>query len=592
MNFKFFFIILLIFPTIIQPQNRKKKLYLADIWVSKKAKNIASDIHEEIKQNVLVKYGEYYHVLTDKDIKKIYKQNKEVQYSICSQEACRKKVAQFIGANEILYGHVIMSGKKLKANLKNLTYNKNKRSLNKKSKIVLKFSKKEYKAKLREITSQLIDPKKKLKSDFNMFLDELLDPTMSIDSQELKVVNNSESYGDSAFYGKNYENEYEESCFLYVFFCEPRGKLSTKGALEYYQEALENTLQIKDENVRKKKQDHLLKKLAITKKVGSSRITNSIELLIYRAMSLKGEDSYAILNKVKDKLVHSIFTTRNLVELYNIFSKKMYYDQILEQDFNYNNYGQFYTGKYVTNSIGMELVFIPAGIFDMGCSAIDSECDDDEKPRHRVKISKSFYISKYEVTKGNYEQFTNSTGYTKNFNKMDTSCIDNERNQNHPEICVSLDDAKEFAKWLSEKENKNYRLPTEAEWEYAARSFTSKPYYWGTKVDNKYVWYHVNSKKTINPVGQRLPNSFGLYDMLGNVWELVLDCYDNDFYKKSPKVDPINDIEEDKCRYKGVRGGSILTYTRRLRVSFRDYYYPYNEFDYYGFRLVFVPKSK
>jgi serine/threonine protein kinase len=140
------------------------------------------------------------------------------------------------------------------------------------------------------------------------------------------------------------------------------------------------------------------------------------------------------------------------------------------------------SGKTFKNSIGMEFVEIPAGEFMMGCSILDFDCKASEKPRHKVKISQSFFIGKYEVTQKQWKTVMGDN--PSHFQECGGDCpVDNR----------SWEDAQRFIEKLSVKDGKKYRLPTEAEWEYAARAGTRTLYYWGDKVDHAFLWYTENS---------------------------------------------------------------------------------------------------
>ncbi len=221
---------------------------------------------------------------------------------------------------------------------------------------------------------------------------------------------------------------------------------------------------------------------------------------------------------------------------------KVYLKKPAEQEPSTEKLSERPTENVFTNSIGMEFVSIPAGEFLMGCSSNDSSCSDDEKPSHKVKLTKGFYMGKYEVTKGEFQKFVDATKYQTEAEKGDgcDSWTDSEwktkkefswrnvgftQTENDPVVCVSWNDTQEYAKWLSKKEGKSYRLPTEAEWEYAARAGAKTKYSFGNEESKleDYAWYSSNSGSKTHPVGQKKPNAFGLYDMLGNVWEWVND---------------------------------------------------------------------
>ena len=236
------------------------------------------------------------------------------------------------------------------------------------------------------------------------------------------------------------------------------------------------------------------------------------------------------------------------------------------------------------NAIGMEFVKIAPGEFVMGCSADDSECNADEKPAHRVQITKAFEMGKYEVTQSQWQAVMGSNPST-------------IKGDDHPVETVSKNDAHDFlARLNARNDGYMYRLPTEAEWEYSARAGTS-----GTptaSLDDA-AWYAANSEDETHPVGQKKPNAWGLYDMLGNVREWVEDVYMRDFYSNSPLADPGGSQAGPQGR-EGGRGGRQLPIMRGgawdnpanfLRLSARYHYYgPTLRLSDLGFRVVREPK--
>ncbi len=176
-----------------------------------------------------------------------------------------------------------------------------------------------------------------------------------------------------------------------------------------------------------------------------------------------------------------------------------------------------------TNSIGMKMVLIPAGEFTMGSN--DNEDSDNEKPPHRVRITKPFYLGQFHVTVGQYRQFVEQSGYTPSVLVAGVSWKTAFPSQpdDCPVVNVSWNDAQAFCDWLSKKEGKAYRLPTEAEWEYACRAGTQAKWSFGDDEGKlgDYAWFSGNSRSHTHPVGQKKPNAWGLYDMLGNACEWV-----------------------------------------------------------------------
>jgi formylglycine-generating enzyme required for sulfatase activity len=230
--------------------------------------------------------------------------------------------------------------------------------------------------------------------------------------------------------------------------------------------------------------------------------------------------------------------------------------------------------KAYTNSIDMEFVLIPAGSFMMGSTDDDANADDDEKPAHKVSISKPFYLGKYEVTQAQWEAVMES-----NPSRF--------KGRNKPIDRVSWEDIQVFIQRLNKKEGHDrYRLPTEAEWEYAARAGTTSVYSFGDEAADlaRYAWYERNSAGgEASPVGQKKPNAWGLYDMHGNVWEWVQDWYLDIYYSSSPSSDPIGPSSgwDRVCR-----GGNLDMIAELCRAAVRFHPAPVNRVDGLGFRLA------
>ena len=209
---------------------------------------------------------------------------------------------------------------------------------------------------------------------------------------------------------------------------------------------------------------------------------------------------------------------------------------------------------------GPEMVVIPAGRFRMGCvSGLD--CFDYEKPVHEVTIPRAFALSVHEVTFEDYDRFTYP-------NKVGDSGWGRGR---RPVINVSWDDAKEYVAWLSGETGEQYRLPSESEWEYAARAGTTTKYSWGNEIgENRANCEGCGSRwdnSRTAPVGSFAPNVFGLHDMHGNVLEWVQDCL-NASYAGAP-VDGSAWLSRD-CSGRVLRGGSWFDLPWLLRAAFRD----------------------
>jgi len=248
---------------------------------------------------------------------------------------------------------------------------------------------------------------------------------------------------------------------------------------------------------------------------------------------------------------------------------------------------------------GMEFVWVPGGCFQMGCESNSSyslnlqseqpvsiaaipvwqwplavvaallpvgcarpthyqrtSCSSDEQPAHRACVD-GFYMGKYEVTQGEYKTITGSN--PSNFKKGDR----------YPVEEVSWDDVREFIKKLNSSTGKKYRLPTEAEWEYAARSGGKKEKYAGSNSPGSVAWFYDNSGRSTRRVGTKSANGLGLYDMSGNVWEWCRDWYNENYYSKSPVNNPAG---PSTGSYRVRRGGSwgIAAWIVRSASRYRD----------------------
>jgi len=234
------------------------------------------------------------------------------------------------------------------------------------------------------------------------------------------------------------------------------------------------------------------------------------------------------------------------------------------------------------------MVVIPAGSFQMGCVS-DKNCRDREKPVHQVTIANSFALSQTEVTFADYDRFAKAT-------KRKLPDDEGWGRGNRPVINVTWNDAKAYAKWLSGQTGEKYRLPTEAEWEYAARAGTKTPFSTGDCIGTDQANYNGNSSldgckksglgrgKTL-AVGSFQANAFGLQDMHGNVWEWTEDCWHDD-YRGSIPLDGLAWLEK-KCEKWVIRGGSWLGSAEYVRSAHRNRRNVTKKGSYaIGFRLV------
>ncbi|WP_341678421.1 formylglycine-generating enzyme family protein [Niveibacterium sp. SC-1] len=300
----------------------------------------------------------------------------------------------------------------------------------------------------------------------------------------------------------------------------------------------------------------------------------------------------------------------------------------------------------IRNSLDMRFVRIPAGDFLMGSDETPEALAlaypgyarerftklDDEAPVHRVRITHDFYLGATEVTVGQFRRFieasgyvpesiadgTGGYGYNRDYDPATTVRGDAFEGRNpryswknpgfpqddtHPVVNVTWNDAQAMARWLSEKEGRHYRLPREAEWEYACRAGSRARYYNGDDpqqlvgiantfdADTVVNWPRWQAFALAGhdgyaftaPVAHFAPNAFGLYDMLGNAWEWMADWHDDHYYAHSPVEDPTG---PPKGEVRVRRGGSWHTWALYARCSFRNWNTPQTRYTLVGLRLL------
>ena len=212
----------------------------------------------------------------------------------------------------------------------------------------------------------------------------------------------------------------------------------------------------------------------------------------------------------------------------------------------------------------------PAGSFLMG----STEGQDDEQPIHRVAITRDFFMGISEVTQGQYAAVMGENPSL--FTGDDARPVEQ----------VSWFDAVTFVQRLNEREGTDrYRLPTEAEWEYAARAGSETPYHFGADAGKlgDYAWNRANADARTHPAGRKQANAFGLHDMAGNVWEWVQDWHASDYYARSPEADPTGPVDG---LHRVIRGGSVFDPPQSLRSANRGGSRPVLSDKYLGFRVV------
>ena len=263
------------------------------------------------------------------------------------------------------------------------------------------------------------------------------------------------------------------------------------------------------------------------------------------------------------------------------------------------------TPEFVTTRVGqIKLKRIPAGTFRMGSAADDNDARPNEKPQHQVRITKPFYLGIYEVTQAQYESVigSNPSYFSPTGDGKDK--VAGRSTSEYPVERVSWKDAVKFCNALSRKESlkpfyeengenvaildrrgSGYRLPTEAEWEYACRAGSAARYSFGNApaLLLEHGWIEANSGGVSHPVGEKRPNGFGIYDMHGNVCEWCSDLWDAGYYKKSPEVDPPGPLV---APFRLTRGGTWQNSGLAARSAFRNEGRPGVKASNRGFRLA------
>ena len=270
-----------------------------------------------------------------------------------------------------------------------------------------------------------------------------------------------------------------------------------------------------------------------------------------------------------------------------------------------------------------EMVVVQRGLFIMGSEDSVAEGSESSRPMgppREVSISQGFALGKYEVTNAQYQAFVNATGY-----EMAPGCrgridgqwandpqadwtdlrLGQQAQPDHPVACVSWLDARAYVEWLAETSGRPYRLPSEAEWEYAARAGSGDWYYWGENphegcayanmydlsadVVHDFGWPRIecdDGYHTLAPVGSFQPNGFGLHDMTGNLWEWVEDCYERLYPEDAPADGSAYGPPPGQCENRSVRGGSWITNPDWQRTTFRGRDPEEVRYSFFGFRVA------
>jgi formylglycine-generating enzyme required for sulfatase activity len=297
----------------------------------------------------------------------------------------------------------------------------------------------------------------------------------------------------------------------------------------------------------------------------------------------------------------NVMSFRNPVDIATLFIPPTELKKEKKVERDDSGEGKVFRDRLKDGGDGPEMVWIPAGRFQMG--DIQGTGRDNEQPVHEVSVER-FAMGRYPVTVGEFRRFVEATKYQTEAEKGDGAYVwkDNDlkkvkdaswrnpyfpQEDNQPVVCVSWNDAIAFIEWLNQQTGKEYRLPTEAEWEYAARAGTETDYWWGNDIGKNRANCNGSgsqwSGKQTSPVGSFEPNPFGLYDTAGNVWEWIASEYENKYRGKELRC--IEKSPSESIRL-SLRGGSWGCDVARMRSAFRFDRSPTTRDDDVGLRVA------
>lgn len=255
-------------------------------------------------------------------------------------------------------------------------------------------------------------------------------------------------------------------------------------------------------------------------------------------------------------------------------------DDVLRGRFNLNE-----AKTFTVNGVSFKMIPVKAGTFTMGATSEQTGACNDEKPAHQVTITKDYYMGETEVTQALWKAVTGYSPTADGYQWESSYGLDG----GYPAYYISYEDVQPFISKLNSLTGETFRMPTEAEWEYAARGGSeSKGYlYSGSNNLSEVAWFYDNSSRMTRPVKRRSPNELGLYDMSGNVMEWCSDWYDSSYYSVSASSDPKGPTSGS---YRVIRGGGWYDKAADCRVAFRLKSEPWNYGTLSGFRLALSSK--
>ena len=236
--------------------------------------------------------------------------------------------------------------------------------------------------------------------------------------------------------------------------------------------------------------------------------------------------------------------------------------------------------------VNMKMIWVEGGDFLMGCTSEQGNCESDEQNVRRVTVD-GFYIGMLEVTQSQWEKVVGTSIYQQWTKAGYSGSLSRGVGPDYPMYCVSWDEAMEFCRLLSNKTGRTYTLPTEAQWEYAARGGNKNEgaKYAGSNMIDAVAWYTDNSGSSTHIVGSKRANALGIYDMSGNVWEWCKDWYASSYVS----YDTNNPVGPSSGSIRVNRGGSWSSSASHCRVAYRNNNSPGNRFNILGFRVVLLP---
>ena len=617
--------------------SNSKKLYIHSIQADGVSQKLSNRIREGVYLSILNTYGSRYHIVDDEAIKVMYSQAEKILASGCSDESCIIQIAEGINADEIIYGSATRINNKIQLVMKNL-YRRDV-NLGTKSMVRISFLESQLDHYAEEIGKKLVNPKYRINRNAPATGDNLTaireEKVGNLDIAVLKfttnddVINQMLEYlkgevkkGDAYFEAGNYKLALTQYAIVkeridtklvksqqrkmrkftagivdrMVSTCVMISKEhELKGNTAYHEfrfaEAISEYTKARNQVERfKQRKDcagilkRMKEKIRMTRTTGerhlANRVKSKLNLAIYHNIRDEKDKIRQAMDDAYELVTNSMFVTNDVKDEFNRFARVTKYEKTFAIIPENPRHGQTITIG------GIEFVYIKGGTFWMGSRKSDPHARKDEFPRHKVKVD-GFWMGKYEITEKQFKSIMN-------YSSKEYSIGDN-----YPVRNVDWNESIEFCNKLSNNfalTKQKFRLPYEAEWEYACRAGGNTIFHWGNKVNTNYFICDAlkNEPYEARIIGSKKPNRWGLYNMCSNVSEWCMDWYDSNYYAHSPNINPTGPESGDN---KVMRGGSWFT-TDMLRIDeFPNMFYEirsasrsHRESDYanfeQGFRVV------